>query len=149
MASSVHSVYPQLPPTYPSHAHSNSMNSSFSQPQMASFEAPNQSSVNTPAPTPPPPRPGSQQHMSYGMNGGHAQMMPPNNYGGAYPEPNMFAQPQYHSNGQSPQIYTVRRFVHIRAPIKANFHRLFTRTYPCSRWRSMAWLSCEEERTAG
>lgn len=84
------------------------MNSSFSQPQMASFDAQNQSSVNTPAPTPPPPRPGSQQQMSYSMNGGHAQMMPPNSYGGAYPEPNMFAQSQYHQNGQSPQIYTVR-----------------------------------------
>ena len=32
-------------------------------------------------------------------------MMPPNHYGG-YPEPNMFAQPQYQANGQSPQIYT-------------------------------------------
>jgi hypothetical protein len=79
---------------------------------MASFEAPNQSSIGTPAPTPSAPRPGSQQQMSYGMNGGHAQMMPPNNYGAPYPEPNMFAQSQYHPNGQSPQIYTVRSPVH-------------------------------------
>lgn len=84
------------------------MNSSFSQPQMASFEAPNQSTVNNSAQTSAQTRPGSQQQINYGMNGGHAQMMPPNNFGGAYPEPNMYAQSQYHTNGQSPQIYTVR-----------------------------------------
>jgi hypothetical protein len=75
---------------------------------MGSFEGPNQSSVNNSVPTSAPPRPGSQQQMGYGMNGGHAQMMPPNNFGGAYPEPNMYSQSQYHTNGQTPQIYTVR-----------------------------------------
>lgn len=111
MASSIHSVYPQLPPTYPSHGHSNSMNGSFTQSHIASFDASNQSVASTPAQTPPPPRPGSQQQMSFSMNGGHGPMMPPNPYGG-YPEPNMFAQPQYQQppaqgQSQSPQIYTV------------------------------------------
>lgn len=108
MASSVHSVYPQLPPTYPAHAHSNSMNGSYSQAQLASFDGPNQSVASTPAPTPPPPRPASQQQMNYAMNGNHSHMMPPNHYG-AYAEPNMFAQPQYQPSNQNPQIYTVRR----------------------------------------
>lgn len=65
-------------------------------------------------------------------------MMPPNNYGGAYPEPNMFAQSQYHPNGQSPQIYTVRFNLHVQVYDDTNFARLSTQMYPFSRWRSMA-----------
>lgn len=107
MASGVHSVYPQIPPAYSSHTHSNSMNGSFSQSQLGSFDATNPPVATTPAPTPPPPRPSSQQQMSFSMNGGHGPMLPPNQFA-PYPDPNMYGQPQYYGNGQKPQIYTVR-----------------------------------------
>jgi hypothetical protein len=110
-------VYPQPPPNFPHHGHSASMNNSFSQPPLGSFEA--QSVASTPAQTPPPPRPVSQHQLNYGMNGTNG-MMPPSNYGG-YPDPNSGyapAQPQHHPTpqtqpdffpgGAKPQIYTVR-----------------------------------------
>lgn len=103
MASGVQSVYPQVPPSYPSHAHSHSMNGSFSQQQIESLQAHNQGVAQSPAQTPQSQRPGSRQQMGYPPNSG-TPMMPPNQYG-AYPEPNMYAQSQYQTIG-TPQIYT-------------------------------------------
>ena len=109
MASGVHSaVYPQAPPSFPQHGHSGSISNSFSQPALGSFDA--HSVASTPAPTPPPPRPGSQQQqMAYGMNGGpmaNGMMAAGANSYSGYPDPNVYAQPQFYGNGVKPQIYT-------------------------------------------
>lgn len=75
---------------------------------MQSFDG-SQSMASTPGPTPPPQRPGSQQQMAYGMNGGSIAngMMPARSFGG-YPDPGMYGQqqPMYYSAAK-PQIYTV------------------------------------------
>ena len=69
--------------------------------------------ASTPAPTPPPPRPVSQQQqIVYNINGAPpmangGMMAAPNSFGG-YPDPNMYTQTNFYTNGTKPQIYTVR-----------------------------------------
>lgn len=143
MASTIHApVYPPPPaPSYAQHGHSASMNGSFSQPPMASFDG-SQSVASTPAPTPPPPRPSSQQQMMYGMNGGPhpSGALQRNSFGSAYPDPPGYPPPPYYTNNLKPQIYTVR---YTRASLTISdhmltYHRLSTQTYQYTRWRSTA-----------
>ncbi|KAK5047864.1 hypothetical protein LTR84_006052 [Exophiala bonariae] len=107
-------MFPQ-PPSFPQHAHSNSLNNSFQQaPPLGTYEA--QSIPPNIAPTPPLPRPGSQHQqqpqMVYSINGGapmtngNPMMQAPNPYAG-YPDQHAYAQPNFHSNAvKPPQIYT-------------------------------------------
>lgn len=137
-------VYPQ-PPSFPQHAHSNSLNNSFPQaPPLGTYEA---QSVAAAAPTPPQPRPGSQhqQHpqMVYNMNGGppimngNPMMQAPSPFTG-YAEQSAFAQPNFHGSGvKPPQIYTA-------VYSNVSVYEMEVNTIAVMRRRADSWLNATQ-----
>jgi hypothetical protein len=113
MASTVQTpVYTHPPPSFSRNEHSSSMNSSFAQSALHSFDS-SQSVALTPSATPPPratPQATSQPQMSFNMSGSSTMngLVPKGGSFGGYGEVNGHSQPvAYYGHDAKHRIYTV------------------------------------------
>ncbi len=150
MASTVQTpVYTQPPTSFARHQLSSSMNGSFSQPALHSFDS-NGSVALTPSATPPP-RPTPQQQMSFNMSGAPPMngSVPKGGTFGGYGEINGHTQPpSYYGQDAKPQIYTVSKIApHLCAILTK--HRLCIPTCLYMRWKSTGLSLCADDLTRG
>lgn len=160
MASTVQTpVCTHPPPSFARHEHSSSINGSFSQPAVHSFDS-SRSVALTPSATPPPPRPTpQQQQMSFNINGGPPMngMISRGGSFGAYGEIDGQQQQQQQQASQQyehtakPQIYTVSKDQHkyIYVWYSQFLNRPSIRMCLCMRWKSMGPPSCEDDLIPG
>lgn len=140
-------VYTQPPPSLPRHNHTSSLNNSFSQSAVHSFDS--SRSVPLTVSATPPPRPPPQSQMSFNMSGNMAGPVPKSNSFSGYGDLNGNPQPSsFYTPDNKPQIYTVSRADPNRFP-RSLHDRLYTRMSKCTRWKSTELPSCADDLIIG